>query len=390
MTHAVMPTYQRLPVEFVKGQGVWLWDKAGQPYLDALMGIAVCSLGHAHPGIAEALAEQAKTLLHTSNLYHIGPQAQLADKLTALSGMQQVFFANSGAEANEAALKIARAYGHQRGIQTPTVIVTENSFHGRTLATLSATGNRKVQAGFEPLVPGFTRVPYNDIAAIRAIAEQAPDVVAILVEPVLGESGVHIPADDYLTQIRALCDQHQWLMMVDEIQTGIGRTGQMFAFQHNHITPDVLTLAKALGNGMPIGACVVSGRASGVLGPGNHGSTFGGNFLATRAALTVLAIIEQEHLVERAAQLGDTLQQALDTALSPLAMVEHVRHKGLMIGIQLNQKCPGLVQHALKHRLLINSPGEDIIRLLPALTMTDAEAETLVERLHETLSSYSL
>jgi len=390
MTHAVMPTYQRLPVEFVKGQGVWLWDDAGHQYLDALMGIAVCGLGHAHPQIAEAICEQAKTLLHTSNLYHIDPQNRLAEKLTQLSGMDSVFFSNSGAEANEAALKIARAYGHQRGIQTPTVIVTEKSFHGRTLATLSATGNRKVQAGFEPLMPGFIRVPYNDIEAIEAVASQTTDVVAILVEPVQGESGVRIPAPDYLNRLRDICDRQAWLLMLDEIQTGIGRTGKMFAFQHNNITPDVMTLAKALGNGVPIGACVVNGLASGVLGPGNHGSTFGGNFLATRTALTVLDIIAEAHLVERAEALGQRLQQQLAHALQHLEWVDHVRHKGLMIGIQLTQKCPGLVLHALKHQLLINSPGEDIIRLLPALTLTDKEADTLVDRLGETLSSYSI
>ncbi|MBT7445154.1 MAG: aspartate aminotransferase family protein [Methylococcales bacterium] len=389
MTQTIMPTYRRLPVEFVKGQGSWLWDTVGQKYLDALTGIAVCGLGHAHPKIADAICEQAKTLLHTSNLYEIGPQQALADKLTSLSGMQHVFFGNSGAEANEATLKVARLYGNKKGIKNPTVIVTDKSFHGRTIATLSATGNRKVQAGFEPLVSGFRRVPYNDIEAIEAIAKTATNVVAIMVEPVLGEAGVHIPDDDYLTNIRRICDENGWLMMLDEIQTGIARTGKMFAFQHADITPDVMSLAKGLGNGVPIGACLVNGPAADVLGPGNHGSTFGGNFLSTRTALTVLEIIEEQQLVARAASLGESITQKLETAFADLPLVSSVRHKGMMLGIELSQACPNLVEYALDHLLLINCPSETIIRLLPPLTLSDEEADILVTRLYNVLSSYT-
>lgn len=389
MNQSVMPTYARLPVEFVKGQGTWLWDTHGTQYLDALTGIAVCGLGHAHPKIAAAICDQANTLLHTSNLYEIGPQKALAEKLVTLSGMDQVFFANSGAEANEAAIKTARMYGHKRGIKNPTIIVMEKSFHGRTLATLSATGNRKVQAGFEPLVNGFIRVPYNDIPAIEAVAQHSTEVVAVLVEPVLGEAGVHLPNLNYLKEIRRICSEHHWLMMLDEVQTGVARTGKMFAFQHDDILPDVMSLAKGLGNGVPIGACLHAGLATNTFGPGNHGSTFGGNFLSTRAALTVLQVIEEEQLVERAASLGQQLADKFRAAFADQPLVEEVRHKGMMFGISLGKPCPGLVKHALEQQLLINCPSETIIRLLPALTMTDDEGEQLVSRLATVLKTYT-
>ncbi|MCK5640418.1 MAG: aspartate aminotransferase family protein, partial [Gammaproteobacteria bacterium] len=277
MSGTLMSTYSRLPVSFTRGEGIWLWDQAGKKYMDAISGIAVCSLGHAHPAVTEAICQQAAQLVHTSNLYGIPKQEELGQTLCQLSGMDKVFFANSGAEANEAAIKLARLYGHRKGLEQPSIIVVEQSFHGRTLATLSATGNRKVQAGFEPLVKGFIRVPYDDLDAIQAVAKSSPDVVAVLVEPIQGEGGVRIPADGYLTGLRALCDEHDWLLMLDEIQTGIGRTGKMFAFQHEAIQPDVITLAKALGNGVPIGACLAKGKAAELFQPGNHGSTFGGN-----------------------------------------------------------------------------------------------------------------
>lgn len=290
MADHLMSTYSRLPVEFQRGDGIWLWDSEGRQYLDALSGIAVCGLGHAHPAVTSAIAEQAGTLVHTSNLYGIGLQGQLADKLCSLSQMDRVFFSNSGAEANEAAIKIARLFGHSKGIDNPAIIVMDKSFHGRTLATLTATGNRKVQAGFEPLVQGFIRVPYNDLDAIGKVAANSQDVAAILVEPIQGEGGINIPDEAYLDGIRALCDDNNWLMMLDEIQTGMGRTGRWFAWQHSNARPDVVTLAKALGNGVPIGACLASGKAAEMMQPGSHGTTFGGNPLACRAAIAVLEI----------------------------------------------------------------------------------------------------
>ena len=300
MTSHIMPTYGRLPVTFDRGEGAWLFDEDNNRYLDALSGIAVCSLGHAHPAVHKAICEQSKKLLHTSNLYKIPAQEQLADRLVKKSGMDNVFFCNSGAEANEAAIKLARKYGHERGIDKPAIIVMDKSFHGRTLATLSATGNTKIQQGFAPLVDGFIRVPYNDIAAIELAIKQDKNIVALLVEPIQGEGGVNIPADDYLNNVRSLCDQHDLLMMLDEIQTGVGRTGKFLAFQHNAILPDVCTMAKALGNGVPIGACLARGAAAQVLTTGAHGSTFGGNPLACSAALAVLAVLDEDHLIEQA------------------------------------------------------------------------------------------
>lgn len=376
-----MATYVRQAVAFERGAGVWLWDTHGERYLDALSGIAVCGLGHAHPDVARALAEQAATLVHTSNLYQVPLQAQLADRLTALSGLQEAFFCNSGAEANEAAIKIARKYGHARDIAVPTVVVAEGSFHGRTLATLSATGSRKVQAGFEPLVQGFTRVPYDDLEALRRVAEHQREVVAVLLEPVQGEGGIRLPSADYLAGVRALCDQHGWLMMLDEIQTGMGRSGQWLACQGAGVTPDVMTLAKGLGNGVPIGACLAGGKAAGVLQAGNHGSTFGGNPLACRAALATLDVIEHDGLTSRAAELGAQLLGALRERLAGCAGVVDVRGLGLLIGIELDRPCGALVQQALDRRLLINVTAERVVRLLPPLIMSDEEAAQLVDTL---------
>lgn len=378
MSDSLMPTYARLPVSFERGEGAWLWDSAGKKYLDGISGIAVCSIGHAHPQVAAAISEQAKALIHTSNLYGITHQQRLADKLTSLSGMQQVFFSNSGAEANEAAIKVARLYGHNKGIEKPAIIVAEGSFHGRTLATLSATGNAKVQAGFSPLVEGFIRVPYNDIEAIQQVATSNPNVVAVLVEPVQGEGGVNIPAPDYLEKIRTICDQHDWLMMLDEIQTGLCRTGEWFAFQHNDITPDVMTLAKALGNGVPIGACLTRGNASGVMGPGNHGSTFGGNPLVCRAALTVIEVMEQSNLAQLAKQRSQQMVAEFKAEIGTLAGVVDIRHHGMMIGIQLDRPCAELVKLALEQGLLINVTGDNVIRLLPVLLSSDSESQQLV------------
>lgn len=383
-----MNTYGRLPVAFTRGEGCWLWDEEGNKYLDGLSGIAVCGLGHAHPAISEALCDQANTLIHTSNLYGIPLQSELAEQLTRLSGMENAFFCNSGAEANEAAIKIARLYGHQKGIQAPTIVVAERSFHGRTLATLTATGNRKVQAGFEPLVNGFARVIYNDIEALETIARNNHDVVAVLIEPVQGESGVRPPDADYLAKVRALCNEHDWLMMLDEVQTGIGRTGKMFAFQHDEIVPDVLTLAKGLGNGMPIGTCLANGTAAEVLQPGNHGSTFGGNPLACRAALTVLDTIERESLAERAEALGERILNNLRKALGECEGIVEYRGKGLMIGVELDRPCGELVGNALKKGLLINVANDMTVRLLPPLIMSDEEADQMVDTLAPLITDF--
>ncbi len=378
-----MATYKRLPVTFQRGSGAWLWDTAGKRYLDALSGIAVCGLGHAHPAVRAALCDQAGTLLHTSNLYGIAAQQALGDALTQAAGMDRVFFANSGAEANEAAIKLARLHGHRCGIEVPHILVMENSFHGRTLATLTATGNPKVQAGFEPLVPGFLRVPYADIEAVEQIAQDQPQVVAVLVEPIQGEGGINLPGSDYLNQLRVICDQRGWLLMLDEIQTGMGRTGRLFAHQHNAILPDVMTLAKGLGNGMPIGACLARGPAAEVLGPGSHGSTFGGNPLACRVAATVLGVLAEERLAERAAELGTRILQGLRERLATTPGVVDLRGMGLMIGVELDRPCGELVEQALAAGLLINVTAERVIRLLPPLVLTDEDAELLISRLSD-------
>lgn len=387
MANSLMSTYSRLPVAFKSGNGAYLTDTNGKEYLDAISGIAVCGLGHAHPKIATVIADQAKTLLHTSNLYEITHQSELGDKLCALSGMDNVFFSNSGAEANEAAIKLARLYGKTQNIKRPNIIVANGSFHGRTLATLSATGNAKVQAGFSPLVEGFIHLPYNDIGAILKVAESNPNVVAILVEPIQGEGGVIIPNTDYLSNIRQICDENNWLMMLDEIQTGLGRTGEWFAFQHSHTTenltpndkPDVMTLAKALGNGVPIGACLASGKAANVLTAGTHGSTFGGNPLSTRAGLAVLEIIEYDNLVANAKNIGHYMLEQFKSELATVEHVKNIRGLGLMIGIELSKDCGDLVSQALDENLLINVTAGNTVRLLPPLITTKAQADTIIK-----------
>ena len=387
MSDHLMNTYARLPVTFEKGAGAELQDTEGKRYLDAVSGIAVCSLGHAHPTIAEALCEQSRKLIHTSNLYQVGKQDALADKLIKLSGMDRVFFGNSGAEANEAAIKIARKHGNQQNIQNPTIIVMHNSFHGRTMATLSATGNEKVHAGFAPLVQGFIHVAFDDVDAVKALSDN-PDIVAILVEPVQGEGGVHVPKPGYLASLRAICDQNNWLLMIDEIQTGIGRTGAWFAFQHENILPDVLSLAKALGNGVPIGACLARGKAAEVLVPGNHGTTFGGNPLACAAGLAVLDTIEAHGFVPAIAEKGAALIQQFKQSLADLPGVVEVRGKGYMIGIQLDRPCGELVGKALDKGLLINVTRGDTIRLLPTFVMSEQQSQKLVSELTQLITAF--
>ncbi len=389
MSH-LMNTYNRQPITFTHGEGVWLWDKDGNKYLDALAGVAVNGLGHAHPKMVQALSAQVAKLIHVSNIYNISEQEVLADKLAEISGMDKVFFCNSGCEANEAAIKLARLYGHNKGIEAPEIIVMERSFHGRTMATLSATGNRKAQAGFEPLVSGFIRVPYDDVDAVKQIASRKNNVVAILVEPVQGEGGVHIPSDmaSYLQGLRKICDDNSWLMMLDEVQTGIGRTGTWFAFQHTGMVPDVMTLAKGLGSGVPIGACVAKGAAAEVFAPGKHGSTFGGNPLATTAGLTTLKAIEEEKLRENAQQMGDLICDHLRSALSGATNAVVIRNAGLMIGIELDRSCADLVKMALEDKLLINVTAEKVVRLLPPLIINQAEANELATRLAALIKTF--
>lgn len=376
-----MNTYKRLPVTFTRGEGARLWDTQDREYLDALSGIAVTNLGHAHPAVTRAVCEQAGQLIHTSNVYGIAAQEALGDALTALAGMDSAFFGNSGAEANEAAIKLARLHGHRKGVKNASIVVMENSFHGRTLATLSATGNRKVQAGFEPLVQGFIRIPYGDLDALRVVAEHQPDVVAVLVEPIQGEGGINVPPADYLPGVRALCDSKGWLMILDEIQTGMARTGRPFAYQHHDLAPDVMTVAKALGNGVPIGACLARGEAAGLFAPGNHGSTFGGNPLACSAALAVCTTISGQRLWERAATLGARITDGLREALDGVAGVREVRGQGLMIGVALDRSCGELVSDALAQGLLINVTADTVVRLLPPLVMSDQQADSLVATL---------
>jgi len=378
MSH-LMNTYNRQPVVFTHGEGVWMFDESGKRYLDALSGIAVNTLGHAHPRLVETIAKQAGRLIHTSNVYRVSEQEALSDKLTALAQMDDVFFCNSGCEANEAAIKLARLYGHQKGIDSPAIIVMEQAFHGRTLATLSATGNRKVQAGFEPLVSGFVRVPFDDLAAIEAVANNNPNVVAILFEVIQGEGGINISHNEFLQGLRKLCDAKGWLFMLDEVQSGVGRTGKWFAHQHAGIKPDVMTLAKGLGSGVPIGACLTAGKAFGVFKPGNHGSTFGGNPLACAAALTTLEVIEQDKLMANASKQGENIRAGFTAAFEGVAGVVDIRGEGLMIGIQLDRSCGELVNLAREAGLLINVTQDSVIRLLPALIYSDADSKQLVD-----------
>ena len=388
MTDSLMHTYKRLPVTFVKGEGATLWDTEGRQYLDALSGIAVCNLGHAHPAVTEAVCRQAGTLVHTSNIYGIEAQEQLGDTLTALAGMDRVFFGNSGAEANEAAIKLARLWGRAKSIRTPAIVVMEQSFHGRTLATLSATGSRKVQAGFEPLVTGFVRIPFGDLDALRAVADSQTDVVAVMIEPVQGEGGINIPPADFLPGVRALCDEKDWLMILDEIQTGMGRTGKPFAYQHYDLKPDVMTVAKALGNGVPIGACLARGKAAELFAPGHHGSTFGGNPLACAAANAVCQTLAERHLWDAAGTLGHRIIHTMHRAIGDLDGVVKVRGRGLMIGIELDRPCGELVIRALERGLLINVTAERVVRLLPPLVCTEQQVDQLVDTLSQLVREF--
>ena len=378
MNH-LMNTYARQPVSFARGEGVWLWDEQGKRYLDALAGIAVNGLGHAHPKLVRAIAEQAGKVIHTSNLYRVTRQEELADRLAQLSGMEQAFFCSSGSEANETAIKLARLFGHRQGVDIPTIIVMEKAWHGRTIATLSATGSRKAQAGFEPLLTGFVRVPYNDVEAIAQVGENNQRIVAVLMEPIQGEGGINVADIEYQRQVRSLCDRQGWLYMVDEVQSGIGRTGKWFAHQHCGIVPDVMTLAKGLGSGVPIGACLGAGKAVDVFKPGNHGSTFGGGPLACAAALATLAALDEEGLLENATRMGQVVHDGLRERLQGVAGVRDIRGMGLMIGIELDRPCADLVGQALDAGLLISVTAENVVRLLPALVLREPEARLLVD-----------
>ena len=388
MTTYLMNTYARQPVAFVRGEGAYLWDESGKRYLDAVAGVAVNGLGHAHPKLVKAISEQAATLIHTSNLYRIPKQEELADRLCALSGMDKAFFCNSGCEANEAAIKLARMYGHGKGVEVPTIIVMEKSFHGRTMATLTASGNRKIQAGFEPLLSGFARVPFNDIEAIRQVAEHNKSVVAVLLEVVQGEGGINVLAPEFLAELRQICDAHGWLLMLDEVQTGIGRTGTWFGFQHSDVMPDVIALAKGLGSGMPIGACLARGAAADVFQPGNHGSTFGGNPLACAVALATLATIEEDNLLENVRVRGEAIRNGLRQALASLPGVVDIRGKGMMIGIELDRPCAELVAVARDAGVLINVTADKVIRLVPPLIYGDAEVNVLVAAVSGVVKNY--
>ena len=381
MSDHLVTAYRPLPVNFTHGDGCYLYDSDSKQYLDALCGISVTSLGHNYPPLTAAIQEQASTLLHTSNLYSIIWQQKLADLLCESAQMDRVFFANSGAEANEAAIKLARLYGHQQGIDKPQIVVMQQAFHGRTMATLSATGSRKVQAGFEPLVSGFVRAPYNDIASIEAIANTNRNVVAVLVEPVQGEAGIVIPDRGYLTALRKICDQNNWLLMLDEIQSGMGRSGKMFACQHEAVLPDVMTLAKALGNGVPIGACITKDKAAEVFQPGNHGSTFGGNPLACRAAHTVLESMIADKIADQAAERGQQLFSALQRGLADNRQVAEIRHLGLLLAVELKIPCQALVVQALEQGLLINVTADRVIRLLPPLIISAAQTHEIASKL---------
>lgn len=387
MNH-LMNTYRRLPISFTHGKGVYLYDKDGNAYLDAFSGIAVTGLGHAHPAITEAIQNQAAKLLHTSNLFQIENQNALGNELARLTGLDQTFFCNSGAEAVEAALKLTRLYGHKKGMEFPHVVVMQNAFHGRTLATLSATGNKKIQAGFEPLVPGFIRVPYNDITALNDIAKQHPDIAAVLLEPIQGEGGIYVPHEDYLKNVRSVCDKHHWLMILDEVQTGMGRTGTLFAYQSKGILPDILTMAKGLANGVPIGACMATEAVGSLFHPGNHGSTFGGNPLATAAALATLKEIESKKLSDQAKRLGDILLKGLKEKLQGMPAVKDVRGQGLMIGIELDRACRDILNLALEKRILFNITNDKVIRLLPPLILEEKELKMILQLIPELIQEF--
>ena len=388
MTTHLMNTYARQPVAFVRGEGAYLWDESGKRYLDAVAGVAVNGLGHAHPKLVKAISEQAAALIHTSNLYRIPKQEELADRLCALSGMDRAFFCNSGCEANEAAIKLARLYGHGKGVEVPTIIVMEKSFHGRTMATLTASGNRKIQAGFEPLLSGFARVPFGDIEAIRQVAEHNKSVVAVLVEVVQGEGGINVLPSEFLLELRQICDAHGWLLMLDEVQTGIGRTGTWFGFQHSGVVPDVMALAKGLGSGVPIGACLARGEAAEVFKPGSHGSTFGGNPLACATALATLDAIEEENLLENVRVRGESIRSGLRQALASVPGVVDIRGEGMMIGIELDRPCVELVGVARDAGVLVNVTSDTVIRLVPPLIYGETEVNVLVAAVSGMVKNY--
>lgn len=383
----LMQTYAPQPVAFARGEGAWLWDTEGKRYLDALAGIAVNGLGHGHPVFTKALADQAHRLIHTSNLFTVPEQERAAARLCALAGMDNAFFTNSGSESNECAIKLARLYGHQRGVENATIIVMEKAWHGRTLATLSATGSRKAQAGFEPLMGGFLRVPYNDFAAIERLADNA-SVVAVLLEVLQGEGGIHVADAEYLRKLRALCDRKQWLLMIDEVQSGIGRTGKWFAHQWAGIVPDVMPLAKGLGSGVPVGACLARGAAARVFKPGNHGTTFGGNPLAMVAAITTLDIIEKDGLLDHARRMGEVVKSGLQSALSGVAGVKDIRGMGLMLGVELDRPCGEIVKRALAAALVTNVTADKVIRILPPLVIDEAQARQLAGILSEVVRAF--
>jgi acetylornithine/N-succinyldiaminopimelate aminotransferase len=387
--HALMNTYVDRAATLIKGEGAWLWDEKGKRYLDALSGIAVCGLGHSHPSVAKAIAKQATILTHCSNFFAIPNQEELAKNLCQVSGMSKVFFGNSGAEANEAAIKMARLFGNKKGLKLPTVLVMDNAFHGRTLATLSASGSRRVQAGFEPLVSGFVRAPFNNIDCLSKIADNNHNICAILVEPIQGEGGIRIASDDYLSKLRQFCDEKDWLLMLDEVQTGNGRTGKYFCYQHSGIIPDVVTTSKGLGNGMPIGACLASGKATDLLQPGNHGSTFGGNPLACAAALATIKTIQVDGLLDRATVVGERIMSGLRSELAGVEHVKDIRGLGCMIGIELNKPCKSLFGMAMAKGLVINVTAESVIRLLPPFIMTDDEADQLVAILAPLIKAFN-
>jgi acetylornithine aminotransferase len=386
---ALITSYNPMPITFTHGKGVWLYDDQGKEYLDGLSGIAVCGLGHAHPDVTKTIQQQAAKLLHTSNAFHIKEQELLAEKLTKMAGMEQVFFSNSGAEANEAAIKLTRLYGHKKRIETPSVIVMERAFHGRTMATLTASGSRKVQAGFEPLVPGFIRAPFNDLDAIRTIAANREDVVAIMLEPIQGEGGIFPAEEGYLRAVAQLCEQHDWLLILDEIQTGNGRTGKLFSCMHYNIQPDILTTAKGLGNGIPIGACLMSKKAIDLFKPGNHGSTFGGNPLACATALTVLDVIERDKLCEQVTKNSSLIMDKLIKNLGEHPHVKAIRGKGFMIGIELDRPANDMRLIGLQNGLLFNITADTVVRLLPPLIINEDEIEQLVERLTKTINEFT-
>lgn len=378
-TKALMNTYGERAATLIKGDGVWLWDEKGNKYLDALSGIAVCGLGHAHKSISTALTEQAETLVHCSNYFSMPNQNKLAEKICKISGMHKAFFCNSGAEANEAAIKIARLFGNNKGLKIPTILVMDNAFHGRTLATISASGGRRVQAGFEPLVSGFARGPFDDIPALEKIADNNPNICAVFVEPIQGEGGIRVPSSGYLKELREVCNRHDWLLMLDEVQTGNGRTGQYFCYQHTDIIPDVVTTSKGLGNGVPIGACLAAGKASELMQPGNHGSTFGGNPLACAAALSMIQTLEDQNLIPRTLEIGNRIMTGLERELRSLPHVKDIRGLGCMIGIELNKPCKSLFNEAMLNGLVINVTDESVIRLLPPFIFTDQHADMVVD-----------